>query len=255
MNAIRIIGWNTFIELLRNKILFGLVVFALLMMAFSLVLGNLSYAEQARITINFGLSAIQISSVVLSIFVGSTLVSREIEKQTILTLLSRPISRLQFLLGKALGLILINAVIIICLALMLSLSLLALDIALNPTFFLSLFGVLLESSIILGFAIFFSTFSTPFMVVAFSTGIWLIGHWMQSLAYFASAKGQGDLSLFSQVLHYILPDLERFNWRLEAVYADPIRWEQIAAACGYFVGWFGVVMTLSLLVFRRKDFV
>ena len=100
MKAIWIIANNTFREIIRDRILYGLVVFALLLIGVSLVLGQLSFAEQMRISIDFGFAAIHFSAVILSIFIGSTLVSKEIDKKTVMTLLARPITRFQFLFGK-----------------------------------------------------------------------------------------------------------------------------------------------------------
>src|SRR3989344_2748310 len=100
MKIIRIIARNTYREIIRDRILYVLILFALLIIGVSLALGQLSFAEQTRISINFGFSAISLSTVVLAVFAGSTLVFKEIEKRTVLTLLARPITRSQFLIGK-----------------------------------------------------------------------------------------------------------------------------------------------------------
>src|SRR5690242_18056019 len=107
MKAILQVAHNTFIEIARDKIFSILFIFAIFMMGFSLVLGQLTTLEQHRLTVDFGLSAVQIIISALSIFSGCTLVFREIEKKTILYLLSKPISRSEFLLGKFFGLFLI----------------------------------------------------------------------------------------------------------------------------------------------------
>src|SRR5689334_11892297 len=104
MRPVLIIAINTFREIVRDRILYGILVGAILLILLSLALGQLSFAEQTRIAANFGFTAIHIGAVIVSIFVGSTLVAREIDKKTILTLFVRPISRQQFLFGKCLGL-------------------------------------------------------------------------------------------------------------------------------------------------------
>ncbi|MCB0411244.1 MAG: ABC transporter permease subunit [Bdellovibrionales bacterium] len=255
MKSIRLVGWNTFLELLRNRILFGIVVFAILLMSLSVLLGQLSFAEQARITIDFGLTAIQLSSAMLSIFVGSTLISREVEKQTILSLLVRPMSRLQFLLGKALGLTMVNLLVVLSLALCFLFILLFWGIPLTASLFLGLLGILLESLVVLGVALFFSTMSATFMVVAFTFGIWLIGHWMESLEHFSSRSQSKSFEILSTAVQHIFPNLEKFNWSIQAVYGDLISLGQISYALLYAVGWFGLLITLAFLNFRRRDFV
>src|ERR1044071_5461067 len=121
MRPIWILAVNTFREVIRDRILYALIVFAILLIGLSLALGQLSFAEQARISANFGMSAIHLCAVALAIFVGSNLVYKEIEKKTIMTILVRPISRLQFIFGKALGLTMVIVTMILGLACILAL--------------------------------------------------------------------------------------------------------------------------------------
>jgi Cu-processing system permease protein len=139
MRAMMIIASNTFREIIRDRILYGIVVFALLLIGLSLALGGLSFSEEARISANFGFTGIQLSTAVLAIFIGSTLVSRELEKQTILTLLARPITRTQFLLGKLLGLIFVIMTVMAGLALVLALVLMWLKLPIDMSFAVALF--------------------------------------------------------------------------------------------------------------------
>ena len=103
MNAVRVIAINTFREIIRDRILYGILVFALLLIGLSLALGQLSFAEQSRISANFGFTGIHLSAAILAIFIGSSLVAREIEKRTIMTLLVRPLTRTQFITASFLG--------------------------------------------------------------------------------------------------------------------------------------------------------
>lgn len=254
ISPVLIVAYNTYIEIIRNRILYGIVVFAILMMGFSLLLGQLSFAEQTRISLDFGLSSIQLVAVVLSIFVGSTLVSREIEKQTILTLLVKPLSRLQFLLGKAIGLAAVNLITLTGLAIVLSLVFLFLGATIHFSFIVSLYGILLESLIVLAVTLFFSTFTSPFLVVTFSVGVWLIGNWMQSLKYFTQ-KGDAAIIWLGRTLEVIFPNFEQYNWKSEAVYGDVIPLSQILYASINAICWFGLFVILASLIFRRRDFV
>ena len=254
MRAIRIIAFNTFREIIRDRILYGLVVFSLLLMGFSMILGQLSFKEQVRISMNFGLSAIHLGCVVLSIFVGSTLVNKEIDKKTIMTLLVRPITRTQFLLGKALGLLLVNTVVMTGLAVVLMAVLFMLGASLNATFFWAIYGVLLEGFVLLGATLLFSTFSSPFMVVAFSTGVFMVGHWVGSLIFFAERSENPGFKVFVSALTKVWPNLEVLNWRAEAVYGDILKLGDVAWASAYSVGWFFFLITITAIAFRKKDF-
>ncbi len=255
MRAIWIIAINTYREIIRDRILYGIMVFAVLLIGLSLAMGQLTFAEQARITTSFGLTAIQLSAVVLSIFLGITLVTKAIEKKTIMTLLVRPLTRTQFILGKALGLFFLQFTVMAALSAVLYAIYFNIGVELQIQMFVALFGVLLEALVLLGLAMFFSIFATPMMVVAFTLGLFLIGHWLGSLAFFF---GKGEQTAFTKFLSVvvprILPDLDRFNWRGAVVQSDPILFHDVAMAFLYALAWFVFLVSVAGFIFRRKDF-
>lgn len=254
MKSVWVIAKNTYIEIIRDRILYGLLVFTLLLIGLSLLLGDLSFAEQARIAANFGFASIHLSAIIISIFVGSSLVNKEIDKKTVMTLLARPISRLQFIIGKIFGLLLINATVISGLAGVLFLTFMGLKMSLDASFFMALHGIFLESSVLLGIAVLFGCFATPAMVVPFSLGLFLIGHWMDSLKFFANKSGSELFQLVSQVINVVLPNLENFNWRSEVIFDKPIEWSVFAKANAYGFFWLVCLIALSSFIFRRRDF-
>lgn len=254
MKPIWIIARNTYLEIIRDRILYGLIVFALLLVGVSLAMGQLSFSERVRISANFGLASIQISAVILAIFVGSTLVSKEIDKKTIMTLLARPIHRGQFLIGKALGLISVIVTSMTGLAIVLTLIFYSMGMVISTNFFFALHGILLEAMTLLAFAMFFSTFASPMSVVSFCIGIFLIGHWLNSLNFFLM-RGEGTVfSVVGKFIVYTFPNLELFNWRAAVVYGDSLPFSEVATASGYMALWFSFLLTGSILIFRRKDF-
>ena len=256
MRSIVIVAVNTYREIIRDRILYGIFVFAIMLIGLSLALGELSFSEQARITTSFGLSAIQLSAAVLSIFLGSSLVTREIEKKTIMTLLVRPLTRIQFLLGKALGLFFLQITVLAALACVLVGIYFFVGVEIQYQLFVALYGVLLEAMVLLALALFFSIFATPMMVVAFTTGLFIIGHWLDSLNFFFNRKESTNLFLssFGQILQKIVPNLDRFNWRSAVVYGDAIAMKEVLLATGFAFGWFIVLISLAGFIFRRRDF-
>jgi len=253
MRAIWILAKNTFKEVIRDRILYALVLFAILLIGLSLALGQLSFAEQARISANFGLSAIHLVAVALAIFIGSNLVYKEIEKKTILTILVRPISRVQFILGKSLGLGLVILSMMGGLAAILSLVFLALGMPIDHRLGLVLAGLLAESLILLGVTLVFSMISKPLLVVCFSVGVFLIGHWQGSLRFFSEKSGNAAMLFVASVVRYLLPDLERVNWKDIVLYDQPIVWSGYVASFTYALAWFVVCICVSALMFERKD--
>lgn len=248
------ISKNTFQEIIRDRILYGLVIFAILLILLSLALGQLSFSEQTRITINFGLTGIHLSAAVLAIFVGSTLVSKEIDKKTVLTLLVRPITRAQFILGKFLGLTLIILSIILGLAVVMWAIFLLRGVELSSVFLLSLLGILLEAMILLCVSLFFSSFTRSILVVSFSMGVYLIGHWMDSLKFFADKSDSSSFKWLSSIVRNTLPNLEKFNWRSLVIYQESLSFETIFLTSLYALFWMGLFISLTVLVIRGKDF-
>ncbi|MBX9766598.1 MAG: ABC transporter permease, partial [Bdellovibrionales bacterium] len=215
-----VVAINTFREIIRDRVLYGLLIFALLLIGLSLVLGELSFAEQSRISMNFGLVGIHLSAFTLSVFIGSTLVSREIEKQTVLTLLVRPVSRMQFLLGKFFGLMMVTSVVILGLAASLAALALFLQWPIGASFGIALVGILFESFVILSITMFFGMISKPTLAVSCAVGFFLIGHWVNDLVFFAEKGSSEVFRYFAKFVYYVVPDLERFNWRSFVIYND-----------------------------------
>lgn len=252
MRVIWVLALNTYKEVIRDRILYGLILFAFLLIGMSLALGQLSFAEQARISANFGLSAIHLVAVALAIFVGSNLVYKEIDKKTILTILVRPISRLQFILGKALGLGMIITTMIVGLALVLIAVFYFLAMPIDARLIWVLVGLFCEAVVLLGVTLVFSMITRPILVVCLSIGVFLIGHWQDSLEFFAKKAGGGLKAVYFITSHF-LPNLERVNWKDLVLYNQPVEAAMRFQAVGYALAWFGLCVCLSSVMFRKKD--
>jgi Cu-processing system permease protein len=255
MRAIWIISQNTFREIMRDRILYGIVIFALLLIGLSLALGELSFAEQARISADFGFTGMQLGASILAIFLGSTLVSREVERNTILTLLARPITRTGFVVGKFFGLAQVVSTIVLGLGAVLVAVVWYLQLDINLTFAVALWGIFLEALILISLALFFGSFARPIMTVIFTTSFFLIGHWLNSLKFFADKSTSESFKLIGKAIVAALPNLEALNWRSAPIYNAAVPPLEIARSTGYAVAWIVFLLTLTSLIFRRRDFV
>jgi ABC-type transport system involved in multi-copper enzyme maturation permease subunit len=253
MTSVLVLARNTYREIIRDRILYGLMVFAVMLIALSIALGQLSFAEQARITVDFGFTAIHLSAVILSIFVGSTLVGREIEKKTILTLLVRPISRTQFIVGKSFGLMGVILMSMLILTVVLAGILLTLDLAPNMAFAVGLFGVVLEAAVLLCVTLFFGSFSSPILSVSFTLGVFLIGHWLDSLRYFAEKSGNQAFVFSARIIRAVLPNLEYFNWRSLFVYGDAVSYNDVVWVTVYCLAWAALLISISAIILGKRD--
>lgn len=255
MNAIRVIAINTFREIIRDRILYGILVFALLLIGLSLALGQLSFAEQSRISANFGFTGIHLSAAILAIFIGSSLVAREIEKRTIMTLLVRPLTRTQFIIGKFFGLVMVLTSLIAGLSLVLLgvVSFLQLKIELN--FLIAIIGIWFEALILLSLALFFGSFSRPTMTVVFAGSLFLIGHWVDSLKFFVDKSESSGFKILGTAITKVFPNLEVLNWRSAPVYELHVPASTTGPAILYALAWIVFLLSLTSLIFRRRDFV
>ncbi len=254
MHSIFMIALNTYREIIRDRILYGLVVFAVLLIGLSLALGQLSYAEQSRISANFGFTAIHLSVMVMSIFVGCTLVAKEIEKKTIFTILVRPITKVQFIAGKYVGLLLVIFTMMLGLSLVLFFIFWKLDVSINIRFFVGLFGIFLESCVLLSMTVMLSCFTRPIMVVTFAGGFFLIGHWLNSLKHFSEASESMAFYYFGKVVLALVPNLEWYNWRSIFIYSSEVPWGQVGLASFSVLAWGTMFILGATLILSKKDF-
>ena len=253
MARLLIIVQNTIKEGLRKKFLPGLLFCCFVILVFSLFLGQLSINEKKRITIDFGLAGIEITLSALSVLLGSVFISEDLEKRTIWAILSRPVRPSVFFLGRFIGVTSLIFLALCALSLTLTGFFLYLSIPLSLTLFQALFGFFIESILLLAFVLLFFNFITAFLVPFYCLGVFVIGHWLDSLL-FLTKKGSGVfVGLFPYIIN-IFPNLERGNWKSAVVYGDVLSWGDFSAAALYLLFWIGCVLSFSLFLFERRDF-
>ena len=266
MNKIIAVALNTFLETRRDKILYSFFIFAIIMILSSLVFSTLSAEQYHKIVKDFGLTAISLFSILISIFLGTGLVYKEIEKKTVYNIFSKPIERYQFITGKYLG------IAITILVIMLLMSLIFLGIVLliqlpNKSFIEYYYGGLyfnellaalyfeyLECLVVIGIAILFSCFTSPVLALLFTFLIFAIGRFSSDIKLFANEINNNVVSIISDVLYYTIPNLEKFNIRSEAVYGGNLSLELILNTTAYALIFSLILLLLSIVVFQRKEF-
>jgi len=255
MRVIFVIALNTIKEIIRDRVLYGLVLLAAILVLIGLLLGGLSYDEQARIITDLGLVAVQIGCCMLAIFVGSTLVWREIEKQTVLLLISKPMTRSQFLLGKFIGLGAVLILVDILISAFLAVMCKYYGDVHWYQFFVSQGGILLESLLLLSISLFFGVFCRPTLTILFSLGAWIVGHGINDLHYFSNKSQNPTLKAAGLAFSKVFPNLDYFNFKEAVIYADPIGGYLLSRAFGIFAAWFILLLLTSIWIFNRRDFI
>lgn len=249
------IAINTFKEVIRDKIFYSLVFFAILLLGASALLSTLTVGERSKIIEDLSLSGIEIFGVIIAIFVGIGLVNKELEKKTIYTIISKPIKRWQFLLGKYLGLALTLLSYVTVMTVCYMLVLWAYSDATLP--WQTLIAVLLiyvELLVVTASAILFSTFSTPTLSASYALAIYVIGNMTGDLRGLAAKTGSAGASAVLNFFYYFLPNLQDFNVKSMTVHNIPVMPEFVLTAVAYGIMYVMAILAVSVLVFQKRNF-
>jgi ABC-type transport system involved in multi-copper enzyme maturation permease subunit len=254
MWPIVVIALNTFRENLRDRILYNLLLFAVLLMGASMLLADLTITEHYKIITDMGLAAINFVGIVIAVFVGIGLVSKEIERRTIYTIVARPISRMQFIIGKYLGLI---TTLVVNVTFMLSVFLLTLWIYRAPVHWALVQAVQLivvELMLVTAIALFFSTFTSATLSAIFTIGLYIIGHLTTDLRGIAQKSQSEVIKVVADGVYYLCPNLDMLNMKGPAATGVAIALSYEALATLYGLLYAGMLIVGACLVFQRRDF-
>jgi ABC-type transport system involved in multi-copper enzyme maturation permease subunit len=253
MEKIVALAMNTFRESIRDRIFYSLLAFAVLMLAFSLVLANLTIGDEIKIIKDFGLGAISLFGVLIAIFVGISLVYKEMEKRTIYVILANPIARWQFVLGKYAGL---SLTLFVEVAVM-SAGLIALcyfkQEVIPWALFKAIVPIWFELQLILAVALLFSTFASPFLSGLFTLSIFIIGHLTQDFKQLAAGTDNLALKKTANFLYYTFPNLESLNFKARVVHGLAIPWPEFFLSLLYASCYTLMLFTAALLIFNKRD--
>lgn len=251
---IGIIALNTFREAIRDKILYNLLLFALLMIGGSVFLGTLTTGEQVKVVKDMGLACISLFGVLISVMVGIGLVYKEIDRRTIYTILAKPIRRSEFLLGKYLGLMLTISLNVVVMSAGLLGILRVLEGAFPWILLKAVLLILVELMVVTSIALLFSTFSTPFLSALFTLGLYVIGHLSQEFRLLGARSEDPLTRGFTSALYYLLPNLQNFNIKGEVVHGVPVAPSFICFSVIYGMLYMAIILMTASAIFRRRDF-
>jgi len=254
LTRIGVFAHNTFREAVRDRLLYNLLLFAGLMIASSVVLAKLHMGYEERIYRDVGLAAIGIFGALIAIFVGVNLVYREISLHTVYAMLAKPVHRYEFLLGKYFGLL---AVIALEVVIMTTFFLVVLWIKGSPSTLSLAWAIgliFLELALLTAIAIFFSTFTTPYLAGMFTLALWIIGHLLGDIRAFGAQDGAELYRPITEFLYWVLPNLDRLDIKAAAADGKVIELATVAYASLYAVLYSALLLLAGTLLFERRDF-
>jgi ABC-type transport system involved in multi-copper enzyme maturation permease subunit len=257
MGRIVTIALGAFKESVRERVLYNLIVFAFLMIGAAILLGSISVGVEQLVLVNLGLSAISVFGLLIAIFIGIGLVSKEIERRTIYNILSKPVTRAEFILGKYAGLILtlfVNTAIMtagfyIALAIQKK-GLTQQDLSL----LIAVYFILLQLAIVVGLAIFFSCISTSILSAVFTFCLFVIGNFSSDMRWFGQESGSPLLEKVTAVLYYVLPNFGNFNVINQVAHGVKITNLFITANTCYALLYISILISGAVLIFEEREF-
>ena len=253
MRAIRAIAVNTFREAIRDRILYLFIGFAIVMVISTKLFGMLTVGDEAKIVKDIGLAAMQFFSMLIAVMMSMLLISREVDNRTVFNILSKPVRRWQFILGKYLGLVAIVAANLLLITLVLVVMVLIYTRQFDPMLFFSAAMTMLEMSVLAAFATLFAVLTRPILGSLMTLAMFVVGH-MSSDLWLLTRQLPGTFTrAVVAVVYYLVPNLERFNFRTEVVHDLPIQAAAVGWAVVYASAFVAVLLFLAALRFRTKD--
>lgn len=256
------IALNTFREASRNRVLYGIAVVAFLMMMMAIVLGEMSLHEEARVARDVGISGVSLFGALTAIVLGVTLLYGEIQQRTIHSIVSKPLHRFEFVLGKYLGMAMMLTVMVAIFTLSMAILFHAQEVSFTSALIKAVVLAYVEVLVVAAVAVFFSSFSSPYLSGIFTLGVFVLGRSTEAMREAMSSKLSGPLSAGLHSGLAIVPDLHLFsisgsqvNGHLVTVHSDFVSWGYVAMASGYGALYIGAMLLLAIIIFSRRDFV
>lgn len=251
-----VVAVNTFREAVRDRVLYNLVVFALVMIGAAILVGQVSIGIDRLVIINLGLSAISLIGLVMAVFIGVGLVYKEIEKRTLYSLLAKPVRRWEFLVGKYFGLLLTLAVNTSFMTLGLAAALYYVGrpfVRSDVSVLVAVYFILLELALVTALALFFSCFSSPMLSTVFTLTIYVTGIFANDIREFGDLTHNRAMEAITRLLYYVVPNFHNFNAIGAAGHGDSVPFTLIWQNTIYAILYATFVLIAAAAVFSRRN--
>lgn len=254
MSALWTIAANTFRENRRDRVLYVLLLFAVLMIGAGAIVGELSPFEQSKILLDLGQSVMALAGALIAIFLGISLVSKEIEKRTIYVVICKPVSRTQFLLGKVLGLVMTLTAAHLVMGAILALVTWGYGTAPGLPLLQSVVLIWVQLVLLIALAVTFASFSSTMLSAMFTIGTWIIGQVVGDLATVAARSESTATRVVLGAVYWVMPNLALFDVKARATYGIPISAAEFSWSAAYGACYITALLCVASLVFTHRDF-
>lgn len=255
MRAVFSVAATTFRESIRNRTVLGILILALGFIVSALLLAELSLDQRVRVITDWGLFCVSIFGVILAILIGVSLVHKEVRRKTLYVILSRPIRRWQYVVGKYLGLVLTLLVQVGIMSAALILLLWGTGEPPGALLVKALLAILAEILLVAALAVFFASFASPYLSGLFTLGLFVVGRSLETLGTLADKVESTVVHGFLKGLFFVLPDFADFNLSNRVVHQVPIGLNELGWLWIYGIGYLGVLLFFGAWIFSRRDLV
>lgn len=267
MQTIALVAGAVFKESVRDRVPYGMVIFAVLLMAASYLISQLTAGQDMKIIKDLGLAALSMFGLLIAVFIGIGLVAKEVERRSIFALLSKPVTRAQFILGKYAGLVTtlvvnLSVMTVAFYGVLFYMDSTSADMvkagwpapAMDPRLLIAIVLIVAELMLVTALAMFFSTFSSPLLSALLTLGVWVAGHFNSDFRNFQAVLDSPVAAWFGRVVYYLLPNLAPFDVKAEVVYGQPVALSHVLPTLLYASVYITLLLLAALGVFRRRDF-
>jgi Cu-processing system permease protein len=265
---LRLVAWHVFKESVRDRVLYGIGAFALLLVGTSTAVGQLSAGEDVKIIKDLGLVTIELAGVLMTVFIGVGLVAKEIDRRSIYALLAKPLPRWEFIVGKYLGLVLTIVVNVTAMAVALYMMLVWLDLsalpverhawdapAADPRLLIQVLLIAAELALLTAVAVFFSTFSSSALLsMVFTVGLFVTGLFSADLRGFGDLVDAPAMAPLVQAIGWFVPAFSAFDVKSAVVHGQPVSAGFVLQTIAYAGVYIGALLAASITVFSRREF-
>ena len=256
MNRVAAIAVYTFKESVRERVLYTLLIFAILMIGAGLILGSVSVGINEVALVNLGLSAISVFGLLIAVFIGISLVWKEVERRTLYNVLSKPVARAEFILGKFFGLVLtlaVNTAVMTAGFYLLLWCEKGRITAADRAPLEAIYFILLQLMLVVGVALLFSTISSPALSAVFTLSLYVIGNLLDDVRSFGEQSGSAALRGLLRAVSVVLPDFGAFSDIAPAAHGELVAGREILSHSIYAVLYTAVLLSATILIFERRD--
>ena len=269
MSRVWLVAWHVFKESVRDRVLFAIGGFAAVLVAASVLLGQITAGQDVKIIKDLGVATLELSGVLIAVFIGVGLVAREIERRSIYSVLAKPVGRTEFVVGKYLGLV---GTIVVNLVVMTAVLYVVLAYlhwqtpdeverawvtpVLDPTLLVAVLLIAAELALLTAVALFFSTFSSSGLLsAALTLGVFVIGLFSDDLRGFTSTTGTGVIAPLVQAVGLVVPSFSAFDVKADVVNGrPPVPAMYVVMTVAYAACYIAALVAAASAVFSRREF-